>query len=60
MEYLRKLVSTFHKDYPNKLIAIFPSIGLAPPIAKRNALPNINCKRKCGQPVGNVQNKAKH
>ena len=60
VEHLRKLVSTFHKDHPNKPTATSPPIDLAPPMVKRTAPPNINGKRKRGWPVGSVQKKAKH
>ena len=60
VQHLRKLVSTFHKDHPDKPIATSPPIDLAPPMAKRTAPPNVNGKRKRGRPVGSVQKKAKH
>ena len=60
VQYLRKLVSTFYMDHPNKPTVISPPIDLAPPIAKRIALPNINGKRKRGRPISSVQKKAKH
>ena len=46
VQYLRKLVSTFHKDHPDKPTVTSPPIDLAPPIAKRIAPPNVNGKRK--------------
>ena len=58
--YLRKLVSIFHKDHSNKLIANFSPINMAPPMAKHTASPNVNDKRKCGQPISSMQKKAKH
>ena len=60
VQHLLKLVSTFQKNYSNKLIATFLPINLAPPMAKRTTLPNINSKQKCGQPIGSVRKKAKH
>ena len=33
---------------------------MAPPMAKHTALPNINSKRKGGQPVNSVRKKAKY
>ena len=47
MQHLWKLVSTFHKNHPNKPIATSPPIDLALPIAKRTVSPNVNGKRKC-------------
>ena len=60
VQHLRKLVSTLHKDYPDKPTATSPPIDLAPLMAKRTAPPNINGKRKRGQSVGSMQKKAKH
>ena len=48
VQYLQKLVSTFHKDHPNKLTATSLPIDLASPMAKRTGFFNINGKRKCG------------
>ena len=33
VQYLRKLIGTFYKDNPNKLIAISPLVNTATPIA---------------------------
>ena len=60
VQHLRKLVSTFHKNHPDKPTATSPPIDLAPPMAKRTAPPNVNGKRKRGRPVGSVRKKAKH
>ena len=60
VQQLRKLISTFHKDYPNKPTRTSPPINLAPQMAKCTALPNVNSKRKRSRPVGSVQKKAKH
>ena len=46
VQHLRKLVSTFHKDYPDKPTATSPLIDLALPMAKRTAPPNVNGKQK--------------
>ena len=54
VQHLRKLVSIFHKDHPNKPIATSLPIDLAPPMAKRTAPPNVNGKRMRGRPVGSV------
>ena len=48
VQHLRKLVSTFHKDHPDKPTATSPPIDLALPMAKRTAPPNVNGKRKRG------------
>ena len=44
VKYLRKLVSIFHKNYPNKLTATSPPIHLASPMAKHTTPPNFNSK----------------
>ena len=60
MQHLRKLVSTFHKNHPDKPTATSPPIDLAPPITKRTTLPNVNSKRKRCQPVDSMRKKVKH
>ena len=60
VQHLRKLISTFHKDHPDKLTTTSPPIDLAPPMAKRTASPNVNSKQKRGQPVHSMGKKAKH
>ena len=60
VQHLRKLVSTFHKDYPNKSIATSLLIDLALPMAKCTVPLNVNSKRKYGRPVGSIRKKAKH
>ena len=60
VQQLRKLVSNFYKDHPDKPIATSPPIDLASPMAKRITLPNVNGKRKRNRPVGSVQKKTKH
>ena len=35
-------------------------MDLEQPIAKYTALLNVNSKRKCSQPIGNMRKKAKH
>ena len=60
VQHLRKLVSTFHKNYPNKPTATSLPIDLAPLIAKCTTPPNVNGKQKRGQPIGSVRKKAKH
>ena len=60
VQHLRKLVSIFHKNHPNKPTAISLTIDLASPIDKRTASPNVNGKQKYGQLVGSIRKKAKH
>ena len=33
VQYLKKLINSFHKDHPNKLTATFPAIDIALPMA---------------------------
>ena len=54
MQYLRKLVSTFYKNYPNKPTTISLPLNLALLIAKYTASPNVNSKQKYGQPIGSM------
>lgn len=37
--YIRKLISTFHHDYPDKPTATSPSIDSTPPIARPTIMP---------------------
>lgn len=45
IQYLRKLISSFHKDYPNKLTAIFKSINTILAIANLIIKPILTTKR---------------
>ena len=49
VQHLRKLISSFHKDYPDKLTATSPIIDTAPPMARPIYKPNELFKRKQGQ-----------
>ena len=60
MQDLRKLVSAFHKDCPNKPTATSLLMDSAPPIAQCTVPPNINGKQKHGQLIGNMRKKVKH
>ena len=55
VQYLRKLISLFHKDHPDKLIAIFEAINTAPPIARLTIklAANSALKQKQGHLSGN-------
>ena len=50
VQYLRKLISSFHKDHPEKPTAIFPLFDSAPPIARPTVKPTAKSttKRKRG------------
>ena len=55
--HLRKMVSTFHKDHPEKPIAISASLDSAPPMAKLTI--QLPAKRKRGQTSGHAKKRAK-
>ena len=60
MQHLRKLVSIFYKDHPDKPIATSLPIDMATPMAKHTTPTNVNGKRKHDQPIGSMRKKAKH
>ncbi len=50
--HLRKLISTFHRDHPDKPTATFPPIDSAPPMARPTIRPEASStKRKRGRPA---------
>ena len=51
VQHLRKLISSFYKDHPNKPTATSPAIDNAPPIARPAVKPPKPLKRKRGQPT---------
>ena len=55
--HLRKMISTFHKDHPEKPTATFPPLNSAPPIAKPSVKPPVKpfTKRKQGRPIGSTK-----
>ena len=61
VQHLRKLISSFHKDHPEKPTATSPPVNSAPPIAMPIVKPTAKSitKRKRGQPANsaNKQNK---
>lgn len=50
MQHLQKLISTFHKDYPEKLIVPSSLIDIAALIARPTSKPTT--KQKEGQSAG--------
>ena len=52
--HLRKIISTFHKDHPEKPTATSPPLDSAPPIAKPSVKPPVksSAKRKRDCPIG--------
>ena len=59
VQHLRKLISLFHKDYPDKLTATSPAIDTALPMARPTTRPAKSLKQKQGQPIGRVRKCAK-
>ena len=52
IQHLRRLVSTFHKEHPDKPTATSPPVNSAPPMAKPTIRPEArNNKRKRGRPA---------
>ena len=59
VQQLRKLISLFHKDHPNKLTATFPAIDTASLIARPTTRPTKFLKQKRGQPTGRAKKRIK-
>ena len=63
VQHLRKLISSFHKDYPDKPTATFPAIDTAPPTARPTVRPTVKptepLKRKRGRPANSTNKRAK-
>ena len=55
--HLRKMVSTFHKDHPEKPTATSAPLNSAPPMAKPTI--QLPAKRKRGRPTGRAKKRAK-
>ena len=51
VQHLRKLISSFHKDHPDKPTATSPAIDTAPPMARPTVKPTEPLKRKRGRPA---------
>ena len=58
VQHLRKLISSFHKDHPEKPTATSPPVDSAPPMARPTVKPTAKSttKRKWGR-LGNSANK---
>ena len=62
VQHLRKLLSVFHKDNPDKPTATFPFIDIASPMARPTVHPTTRlcrnqAKQKRGRPLANGANK---
>ena len=55
--HLRKMISTFHKDYPEKLTATLPPLNIAPLMAR--PIVKLPAKQKWGRPKRCVTKRAK-
>ena len=55
--HLRKMVTTFHKDHPEKPTATSAPLDSAPPMAKPTT--QLPTKRKRGRPSGRAKKRAK-
>ena len=55
--HLRKMISAFHKDHPEKPTATSPPLDSAPPMAKPSTKPPVkpSAKRKRGRPIGSTK-----
>ena len=49
VQHLRKLISSFHKDHPDKPTATFLAIDTAPPMARLTV--KLPAKQKRGRPA---------
>ena len=59
VQYLRKIISSFHKDHPDKPTATSPAIDTAPPMARLTVTPTEPFKRKRGRPANSTNKQAK-
>ena len=52
VKYLRRLLSTFHKEHSEKQTATSPPVDMAPPTARPTVKPGVrNIKQKRGRPA---------
>ena len=60
VQHLRKLISSFHKDHPEKPTATSPPVDSAPPMARPTVKPaRPITKRKRGRPANSANKRAK-
>ena len=59
IQYLRKLISLFHKDHPDKPTATSPAIDTAPPMARPTVTPIKPLKQKQGRLANSTNKRAK-
>ena len=59
IQHLRKLISSFHKDYSDKPTATSPAIDTAPPMTRPTVKPTEPLKRKQRRPTGRATKRTK-
>ena len=59
VQHLKKLISSFHKDNPDKPTAISPVIDTASPMASPTVRPTEPLKQKQGRPTGRATKRTK-
>ena len=59
VQHLRKLISSFHKDHPDKPTATSPAIDIAPPMVRPTVKPTGPPKQKRGQLANSTNKQAK-
>ena len=59
VQHLRKLISSFHKDHPNKPTATSLTINTVPPMARLSVKPTEPLKRKRERPIGRAKKRTK-
>ena len=59
IQHLRKLISSFYKDHPNKPTVTSPTIDTKPPIARLTVTPTKPLKQKRGRPTNSTNKRAK-
>ena len=59
VQNLKKLISSFHKDHPDKPTATSPAIDTAPPMARPTVKPAGPPKQKQGRPANSTNKRAK-
>ena len=59
VQYFRKLISLFHKDYLDKPTTTSSAIDIAPPMARPTVKPTEPPKQKQGRPANSTNKRAK-
>ena len=59
VQHLRKLISLFYKDHPDKPTATFPAMNTASPMARPTVKPTEPLKQKRRRPANSTNKQAK-